>query len=463
MCGIFCSLRAFRDQEENSASEAVVHVISDKLKRANAARGEPSIQTMIDSDDPSLNLNAPSGPDAQHATSISLPARNAACTSDPSVSGDSKSDIHLYLYASELRLRGDTPIVQPHIEGGDVLCWNGEIDPTENDGQKIFKRLRAAAKPLAISETIGNIEGPYAFVFYHVGAIADRQFDTHLLQERSKKLYFARDPLGRRSLLIHKPTLINPIFLLSSVSAGNDTYEFEELSTDGIFVLDLDAICDDAQNFVATFHSHLDVIPRGSGEHVKFGLVRKVNRSLPPDDLPRIQGIDSASLPMPLVEATEQLINQLDRSVMLHVRDIPQAPGYEGNARVAILFSGGIDSTVLAFFAHQYATKCIEIARLLTATRHIPLNEPIDLLNVAFENPRKVQLQLDGNVGALPKRKRKQLKIVETDVGGDADRELSSYMVPDRVTGLQELEELRRLCPGRVWNFVSLAIGSPST
>ena len=30
-----------------------------------------------------------------------------------------------------------------------------------------------------------------------------------------------------------------------------------------------------------------------------------------------------------------------------------------------------------------------------------------------------------------------------------------SYNVPDRLTGLQEVEELRRLCPGRTWNFVS--------
>lgn len=90
--------------------------------------------------------------------------------------------------------------------------------------------------------------------------------------------------------------------------------------------------------------------------------------------------------------------------------------------------------------------------------RYISLDEPIDLLNVAFENPRKMQVQLDGNIGALPKRRRKQhLKIVETDSSGSTDRELSSYMVPDRVTGLQEVEELRRLCPERVWNFVSLA------
>lgn len=28
------------------------------------------------------------------------------------------------------------------------------------------------------------------------------------------------------------------------------------------------------------------------------------------------------------------------------------------------------------------------------------------------------------------------------------------YSVPDRTTGLLELEELRRTCPGRIWNFV---------
>ena len=33
-----------------------------------------------------------------------------------------------------------------------------------------------------------------------------------------------------------------------------------------------------------------------------------------------------------------------------------------------------------------------------------------------------------------------------------------SYLVPDRVTGLQELEELRRICPGRQWNFVGSQI-----
>lgn len=61
----------------------------------------------------------------------------------------------------------------------------------------------------------------------------------------------------------------------------------------------------------------------------------------------------------------EQLIDQLDRSVMLRVRDIPQAMGDAGNAKVAVLFSGGIDSTMLAFFAHRYAKTCTGTLGLL--------------------------------------------------------------------------------------------------
>jgi len=110
---------------------------------------------------------------------------------------------------------------------------------------------------------------------------------------------------------------------------------------------------------------------------------------------------------------------------------------------VAVLFSGGIDSTVCAFLAHQ----------------HIPLDEPIDLLNIAFENPRKIRVQVDGNVGGI--KKKKQRAILKTSVFIDeqlSERYNPDYLVPDRVAGLSELEELRRLCPGRQWNFVEVDV-----
>jgi hypothetical protein len=68
------------------------------------------------------------------------------------------------------------------------------------------------------------------------------------------------------------------------------------------------------------------------------------------------------------------------------------------------------------------------------------MDEPIDLLNVAFENPRKMNANSDEN----KKQKQQHAPKLRKD----------AYRVPDRVTGLMEVEELRRLCPGRVWNFV---------
>lgn len=78
------------------------------------------------------------------------------------------------------------------------------------------------------------------------------------------------------------------------------------------------------------------------------------------------------------------------------------------DARVAIMFSGGLD--------------CICLAAL--ADRYIPKEEAIDLLNVGFENPRIQQI-----------KKNKKTNISYKDN--------SIYDVPDRLTGRQGVEELR--------------------
>jgi hypothetical protein len=92
--------------------------------------------------------------------------------------------------------------------------------------------------------------------------------------------------------------------------------------------------------------------------------------------------------------------------------------------------------------------------------RHVPLDEPIDLLNIAFENPRKIRAQVDGNVGSIKKQKRLNASQDDRPVGGRLlERCDPAYLVPDRSAGLYELEELRSLCPGRQWNFVSSLTG----
>ena len=87
-----------------------------------------------------------------------------------------------------------------------------------------------------------------------------------------------------------------------------------------------------------------------------------MNRELPPIDteLPWLQSLDS--IPEYLSSAVEDLIFHLDRSVALRVSNIPgrsvelpsmnkARPASPVSARVAILFSGGIDSTICAFLA----------------------------------------------------------------------------------------------------------------
>ena len=72
-----------------------------------------------------------------------------------------------------------------------------------------------------------------------------------------------------------------------------------------------------------------------------------------------------------------------------------------------------------------------------------PLDQDIDLLNIAFENPRVIAAA-KANSGQGP----------NTAVGN----EQSYKLCPDRLTGLSSHAELLRICPGRQWRFVSINI-----
>lgn len=67
----------------------------------------------------------------------------------------------------------------------------------------------------------------------------------------------------------------------------------------------------------------------------------------------------------------------------------------------------------------------------------LPLDQAVDLLNVAFENPR-VAAQLH-----------KQAKGAAVDV---------YEACPDRITGRKAFAELKSLCPGRAFRFVAVRI-----
>lgn len=97
--------------------------------------------------------------------------------------------------------------------------------------------------------------------------------------------------------------------------------------------------------------------------------------------------------------------------------------GGGGSARVAVLFSGGIDSMVLAALAHA----------------HLPAGMPIELINVAFV-AEPAQPAPAGSAAAAG--------------AGCAAPAAIAMLAPDRLSALHGLQELRQAAAQREWRLV---------
>ncbi|OMH79535.1 Asparagine synthetase domain-containing protein [Zancudomyces culisetae] len=76
----------------------------------------------------------------------------------------------------------------------------------------------------------------------------------------------------------------------------------------------------------------------------------------------------------------------------------------------------------------------------------LPKHEPIELLNVAFANPRILDLNHGKGVSKKPSSKASKPNQQET------------YNVPDRKTGFVGLHELRSKFPDREWRWVQIDV-----
>lgn len=115
--------------------------------------------------------------------------------------------------------------------------------------------------------------------------------------------------------------------------------------------------------------------------------------------------------------SVDQLQHHLVESLKLRLLGIPLPPrAAPTDSRVAVLFSGGLDCTVLARLAHDI----------------VPSAQSIDLINVAFENPRIAMHQKVANLYEI---------------------------CPDRITARKAFAELLQVCP-RSWRFVTVSFAS---
>ncbi|KAI9334277.1 asparagine synthase-domain-containing protein [Obelidium mucronatum] len=431
--------------------------------------------------------------------------------------------VHASLFSSVLHLRGLDPVQQPLVDkaSGSLFCWNGElfneetgmqVDEQSSDTSILFDTIQqkcssddASFKDSLLS-VLSTLRGPWSILFYH---------------SPSSTLYFGRDVLGRRSLVVHFPNqalvvdnsensdsvVSDPGFWISSVagciqertsgdvesadigdnssevSSNDDAWwgdgpEFwHELPADGIYSVclkDLDLFAGKEE-----FKRHLVHHPWQFSSQSSECLISPtnpfLNASIPtPSDLPNYKQlenpVENVEIPPPVTEPSETALKEFTRllsaSVSARVETITQQCRMHNVEQepLGVLFSGGLDCMVLAALA----------------AKNLPPGSPIDLLNVAFDNPRVRRAAADAAV-LQAKREKKAMKkgkgggaiptqdIDQTATEKESNAKLSNegdkgqypshlFSVPDRKTGLKGYEELKRTFPDTLWRFVEIDI-----
>lgn len=188
------------------------------------------------------------------------------------------------------------------------------------------------------------VEGPFAMAYW---------------DERGKTLWFGRDRLGRRSLLVKRPSAASGWggWAVASCIGDGDALRtvrdgggegWEEVPPGGLWRVEADGM----QVEVCEW-------PERAGGAL-----------LRPREMYDVPGEGEGGVPR---TAVEELRKRLEKAVALRVAGcgppIEAAEGGGTGARVCVLFSGGVDSTLLAVMAHG----------------HVPEAEPIDLVNVCFD------------------------------------------------------------------------------
>ncbi|KAJ5899107.1 hypothetical protein N7495_003851 [Penicillium taxi] len=352
------------------------------------------------------------GPDSYQLHTV----RNEATQHDASES----LTYYLTFMSTVLSLRGDHVYSQPLVDNStkSVLCWNGEAWKIAgervlgNDTEHIFALFLNAVNcddqkqaSHGLADAVASISGPFAFVFYDA---------TH------SQVYFSRDCLGRRSLL--QGWNDDGSLKLCSLCDGSSEAHYEEVGFDGVYTIDLDTLCDPSRSLQS--QCKIEALPWTSDPSPIAGHIRNpippMNMSVPDTQPPALE-VNS-----PFVQELEYRLRQ---SLALRIQDVPEPPGYvQGSStKIAVLFSGGLDCALLARLSHDI----------------LPLNEPIDLLNIAFENPRVA--------AAARSNQQKTLSTTSTPA-------MIYEACPDRITGRSAFAELKSTCPGRNWRFVAIDI-----
>lgn len=222
-------------------------------------------------------------------------------------------------------------------------------------------------------------------------------------------------------------------FILTSVAKAKTNFEFMEVPSLGIFCVNLKTMEMTCVTWNQLNTKSINILTLFENFLQRFGKINVISNDAYSHPLqssfkPFIEPDDNFLKIIPTLKesfgeiyeklADKVLSNNINKlkiylanSVQQRVTNIPNfcqmcclQQNKCSHSSVGILFSGGVDCAVLALLADKFVDK----------------NRPIDLLNVAFSE--------------------------------------NSSEAPDRQTGFNTLEELKKNCPDRTWNFIEINV-----
>ncbi|XP_023670597.1 asparagine synthetase domain-containing protein 1 [Paramormyrops kingsleyae] len=363
--------------------------------------------------------------------------------------------------AHVLHMRGKLTPQPLEDTDGNVFLWNGEVFGgldlgfEDNDTECLFHHLSSCSSPGDILSLLSNVRGPWAFIYY---------------QAAKHCLWFGRDYFGRRSLLWRfgpREKFVIITSVAASLNGASDS-PWQEVPAFGVYKLDLgensqlsslrlelypwiypgektpsvdELNWESLDNCVSLVMNDSGLCLASPISPMNMSVSQTISANTNTfGSQPTIEDLDAFLTCDQMKKVASQLIDVLSRAVQWRVQYLPyEDPATlmpNDKADVAILFSGGIDSMILALLAH----------------RHVPSGKPIDLLNVAFrlQEPKRQK-------GPTKKMKNKKMT---PDQANDLGEPLPSarFDVPDRITGRAGLQELCALSSDRKWNFVEINV-----
>lgn len=368
---------------------------------------------------------------------------------------DTQQIENVLLAGNVLWQQGAMPQKQPIIAGHLALLFNGDLygledkKPAEqSDSAWLMQQLikcdeqqeEEEEQDTALLSLLQQLHGPYCLVLYNrcdlIYIYSDiYNLTLHFSCRLTATVYFCRDALGRNSLLIERQA---QCIRLLSTSCHVPHSLCLELPPLGLYKLQVKQL--DKCTLYPWQKLDQDAVQQLQKLEASMQWTQtQVERPIAPLWLQREQADSSYDLYALVEDAVKLPLEQLYQHLLQHVPlqqtlqrfdellqlsvaqrvqcTAPICRKCEGiqcaHAKVSLLFSGGIDCSILA----------------LLADRYVPRDEPIELINVAFER-------------------------VASGVAATTDM----WNVPDRQTAQQSHKELQSLCPTRQWQLLEVNV-----